>query len=77
MHDPDLLENRTVAYNVTYEYAGREHTVRLPYDPGATIRLELTPMAGTAPPLAEAPELPRPRHCGGRHRGHSPGAACW
>ena len=50
-----FYENRTVAYNVTYEFAGRENTVQLPYDPGATIRLELTPMAGTAPPAAEAP----------------------
>src|SRR5688572_10705279 len=32
-----FYENRAVAYNVTYEYAGREHTVQLPYDPGATI----------------------------------------
>ena len=48
-------ENRTVAYNVTYEYAGQEHSVQLPYDPGATIRLELTPMAGTTQPPAEAP----------------------
>ena len=51
-----VYENRTVAYNVTYEYAGQEHSVQLPYDPGATIRLELTPMAGTTqPPAAEAP----------------------
>jgi len=51
-----FYENRTVAYNVTYEYGGTEHTVQLPQDPGATIRLELTPMAGTnQPPSAEAP----------------------
>jgi uncharacterized protein YcfJ len=55
-----FYENRTVAYNVTYEYAGREHTVQLPYDPGATIRLELTPMADTAPPVAEAPDTRAP-----------------
>ena len=30
-----FYENRTVAYNVIYEYAGKEHTVQLPYDPGA------------------------------------------
>lgn len=46
-------ENRTVGYNVTYEYAGKQHSVQLPYDPGATIRLELTPLAGTAAPVAE------------------------
>jgi len=48
-------ENRTVGYNVTYEYAGRQHSVQLPYDPGPTIRLELTPMAGTTAPMADAP----------------------
>lgn len=48
-------ENRTVGYNVTYEYAGKQHSVQLPYDPGPTIRLELTPMAGTTAPLADAP----------------------
>jgi uncharacterized protein YcfJ len=48
-------ENRTVGYNVTYEYAGKQHSVQLPYDPGATIRLELTPMAGTTAPAADAP----------------------
>jgi uncharacterized protein YcfJ len=54
-----FYENRTVAYNVTYEYAGREHTVQLPYDPGATIRLELTPLAGDAP--SAAAEVPGSR----------------
>jgi len=48
-------ENRTVGYNVTYEYAGKQHSVQLPYDPGPTIRLELTPMAGTTAPVADAP----------------------
>jgi len=51
-----FYENRTVGYNVTYEYGGREHTVQLPQDPGPTIRLDLTPMAGTdQPPVADAP----------------------
>lgn len=54
-------ENRTVGYNVTYEYAGKQHAVQLPYDPGATIRLELTPLASTSPPPAEAsPSSDRP-----------------
>jgi uncharacterized protein YcfJ len=38
-------ENRTVAYNVTYEYAGRQYTVQMPYDPGPTVRLSVTPVA--------------------------------
>ena len=51
-----IYENRTVAYNVTYEYAGTEHTVQMPKDPGPTIRLELTPMAGA--PRRRRPRLP-------------------
>jgi uncharacterized protein YcfJ len=43
-----FLENRTVAYNVRYEYAGREYDVQMPYDPGPSIRLQVTPVAGTA-----------------------------
>lgn len=55
-----FYENRTLGYNVTYEYAGRQHTVQLPYDPGETIRLELTPLAATAPPADEAPDSRTP-----------------
>lgn len=44
-------ENRTVGYNVQYEYAGKQYGVQLPYDPGPTIRLQLTPIgAGSAAP---------------------------
>jgi uncharacterized protein YcfJ len=39
-------ENRTVAYNVTYEYAGRQYTVQMPNDPGPTIPLQVTPVGG-------------------------------
>lgn len=41
-------ENRAVGYNVTYEYAGRQYTVQLPYDPGPTIPVQVTPM-GSGP----------------------------
>jgi len=37
-------ENRATAYNVTYEYAGKQYTVQMPNDPGPTIRLQLTPV---------------------------------
>jgi len=44
-------ENRAVGYNVQYEYAGKQYGVQLPYDPGPTIRLQVTPIgAGSAPP---------------------------
>jgi uncharacterized protein YcfJ len=42
-------ENRTVAYEVTYEYAGKQHKVQLPYDPGPTIRLQVTPVGAEQP----------------------------
>ena len=52
-----FYENRTVAYNVVYEYAGKEFSVQTPYDPGPTIRLELTPV-GTTDNLAPAASDP-------------------
>ena len=60
-----FYENRTVAYNVTYEYAGHGTHRAAALDPGATIRLELTPMAGASPPAcgrgSPTPALPAPR----------------
>ena len=43
----NTIEDRTVAWNVTYEYAGRQYQVQMPYDPGATVRLNIGPV-GTA-----------------------------
>lgn len=43
-------ENRAVGWNVTYEYAGRQHTVQMPYDPGPTVRLQVTPIGADQPP---------------------------
>ena len=45
-----FYENRTVAYNVTYEYGGRQYSVQMPNDPGPTIRLQVTPMGSSAQP---------------------------
>ena len=39
----NVYENRTVAYNVVYEYAGKQYSVQMPQDPGPTIRLQVTP----------------------------------
>lgn len=49
-----FLENRTVAYNVRYEYAGREYSVQMPYDPGPTIRLQVTPVADNGPAAGQS-----------------------
>jgi uncharacterized protein YcfJ len=43
-------ENRTVAWNVEYEYAGRRYTTQMPYDPGRTIQLQVTPVSSGAAP---------------------------
>ena len=43
-----FYENRTVGYNVVYEYAGKQSSVQLPYDPGQTIRLQMTPVGAAA-----------------------------
>jgi uncharacterized protein YcfJ len=40
-----FYENRTTGYNVVYEYAGKEFTTQMPYDPGPTIRLQVSPLA--------------------------------
>lgn len=53
-------ENRTVAYNVTYEYAGRQHTVQMPQDPGPTVRLQITPVGAAQPAADPAVLAPAP-----------------
>lgn len=55
-----MYENRTVAYNVVYEYAGRQYSVQMPQDPGPTVRVQITPMTpptsyGNVPPPGSAP----------------------
>jgi hypothetical protein len=42
-------ENRTVGYNVTYEFEGRQYTVQTANDPGPSIRLQVSPMGAAAP----------------------------
>lgn len=51
-----FYENRTVGYNVMYEFAGKHYTVQMPSDPGPTVRLQITPMA--PPPVSTYPAAP-------------------
>jgi len=54
----NFMENRTVGYNVTYQYGGRQYTVQMPQDPGPSIALQVTPVASTtatAPAYQPAP----------------------
>jgi hypothetical protein len=39
-----VYENRTVAYNVVYEYAGKEYSTQMPHDPGPTLALQIGPV---------------------------------
>ena len=50
-----FFENRTVAYNVVYEYAGRQYSVQMPNDPGPTIALQVSPVGANA--QAQAPSV--------------------
>jgi uncharacterized protein YcfJ len=42
-----FYENRATSYNVVYEYAGKQYTVQLPYDPGPTIKLQVSPVGAS------------------------------
>jgi len=42
-----FFENRTVAYRVVYEYAGKQYTAQMPNDPGPNIRLQITPVGNS------------------------------
>ena len=65
----NVYESRTVAYNVVYEYAGRQYSVQLPNDPGPTIQLQVSPVGSmnqspaytapvaTLPPAYSAPAV--------------------
>lgn len=48
-----VFENRTVAYNVAYEYAGKHYSVQMPYDPGPAILLQISPVV-SGPPMASS-----------------------
>jgi hypothetical protein len=50
----NFYENRTVAYNVVYEFSGKQYSVQMPQDPGPTIRLQISPVGSspaTNPPV--------------------------
>jgi uncharacterized protein YcfJ len=52
----NFYENRTVGYNVVYEFGGRQYAVQMPNDPGPTIAVQVSPVGGgfapQAPPVA-------------------------
>lgn len=40
----NFYENRTVAFNVVYEYAGKQYSAQMLNDPGDSIQLRITPV---------------------------------
>lgn len=64
----NFYESRTVAYNVTYEYAGKQYIVQMPQDPGPTVKLQITPVVSSSqnytypppPPVPAASAVPPP-----------------
>lgn len=57
-----FYENRTVAYNVVYEFAGKQYSVQMPKDPGPTVQLQISPVGastqGVAPQAATTYQQP-------------------
>jgi uncharacterized protein YcfJ len=52
-----FYENRTVGYNVTYEFGGRQYSVQIPNDPGPTIRVQVTPIGAQAQSTYQGDEV--------------------
>jgi len=50
-----FYENRTTAYNVVYEYAGKQYSVQMPSDPGPYVKLQISPVGASQPqaPVAD------------------------
>ena len=53
-----FYENRVMAYNVVYEFAGKHYTVQMPSDPGPTVRLQITPVGPGGPAVPPAGSAP-------------------
>ena len=49
-----FYENRPVAFNVVYEYAGKQYAVQMPTDPGPTVPLQITPVGAHTPAPSSA-----------------------
>jgi uncharacterized protein YcfJ len=43
-----VYENRAVAYNVVYEFAGKQYSAQMPNDPGPTLALQIGPVGASS-----------------------------
>lgn len=50
-------ENRVTAYNVVYEYAGKQYSIQLPNDPGPYLPVRISPTVAAAPAVTTAPPV--------------------
>lgn len=50
-----FYENQTVAYDVVYEYAGRQYRTQMAQDPGRFVRLAVSPVDALPAPRSVAP----------------------
>lgn len=48
----NFVENRPVAYNVVYEFGGKQYSVQMPNDPGPTVQLQVSAV-GSSPQRAQ------------------------
>ncbi len=57
-----FYENKPIAYNVVYEFNGKQYQVQMPQDPGPFVSLQVTPVGGQViqPAPAPAPVIIRP-----------------
>jgi uncharacterized protein YcfJ len=46
-----VYENRTSAYNVVYEFGGRQYSVQMPNDPGQYVQVQVTPVGAGQQPV--------------------------
>ncbi len=44
----NFVENRPVAYNVVYEFGGKQYSVQMPNDPGQSLQLQVSPVGGAS-----------------------------
>lgn len=51
-----FYESRATAYNVVYEFGGRQYSVQMPNDPGPTIALQISPVGASAQMAVPAPQ---------------------
>lgn len=61
-----VMENRVVAYNVVYEYAGRQYSTQMPQEPGRWVQVSVMPVGaapaygpGYRPQASNAPDVVR------------------